>query len=753
MSYGVQSCVPQHDHPVRPAQAPLTEPAPVAVGGRLHLINTQKEAGATSPAQKRGTRPTHQMTKSGVPRVLWEPNEAEIDSTNIVAFARWAEQNKGVHTFGAGTTVRESFDYDALWRWSVTDVEGFWEAIWEYYGVHSETPYERVLTERAMPGAKWFSGAELNYVRHIFQGRDADEVAIRHASELRALGEWTWEELKRRTAAIAAGLKGLGVGPGDRVVAYLPNLPETVAAFYAVASLGAVWSSCSPDFGVRSVIDRFAQIEPKVLLTVDGYRYGGKDFDRREVVEELRSELSTVEHTVLLDHLIPGKTMEGTLSWADLERSGEGAELEFTPVPFDHPLWVLFSSGTTGLPKAIVHSHGGILLEQLKNLHLHVDAQPGDRVFWFTTTGWMMWNFLVSVLLTRASIVLYDGSPAHPSPTTTLKGRPSAADPHPSPTTKPEPRTTPDLGALWDLVADACVTIFGTSAGYLSSCMKEGISPRQGRDLSALRAVGSTGSPLSPEAFTWVYDELGPNLWLFSTSGGTDVCSCLVGGTPTLPVYEGELQSRALGMAVAAWDPDGRELVGEVGELVVTEPAPSMPVFFWGDESGERLRDSYFGMYPKTWRHGDWVEITDRGTAIIYGRSDSTINRGGVRMGTSEIYRAVLALEEIVDALVVDVPQGDGSSKIELFTVLKEGVDLEGDLPKEIARRIRTDCSPRHVPDRVRAIAAVPRTLSGKALEVPVKRILMGEDPNKVASRDSLANPEALDHFSTLVEE
>src|SRR5699024_7665930 len=522
---------------------------------------------------KRGTRPTHQMTKSGVPRVLWEPNEAETDSTNIVAFARWVEQNKGVHTFGAGTTVRESFDYDALWRWSVTDVEGFWEAIWEYYGVHSETPYERVLTERAMPGAEWFSGAELNYVRHIFEGRDADEVAIQHASELRALDEWTWEELKRRTAAIAAGLKGLGVGPGDRVVAYLPNLPETVAAFYAVASLGAVWCSCSPDFGVRSVIDRFAQIEPKVLLTVDGYRYGGKDFDRREVVEELRSELSTVEHTVLLDHLIPGKTMEGTLSWADLERSGEGAELEFTPVPFDHPLWVLFSSGTTGLPKAIVHSHGGILLEQLKNLHLHVDAQPGDRVFWFTTTGWMMWNFLVSVLLTRASIVLYDGSPAHPSPTTTLKGRPSAAVPHPSPTTtlkgrpsaavphpspttKPEPHTTPDLGALWDLVADAGVTIFGTSAGYLSSCMKEGISPRQGRDLSALRAVGSTGSPLSPEAFTWVYDELGPDLWLFSTSGGTDVCSCLVGGTPTLPVYEGELQSRALGMAVAAWDPD-----------------------------------------------------------------------------------------------------------------------------------------------------------------------------------------------------
>lgn len=727
---------------------PTTPHVPVETRGRARAcrsgrtvtpIETQKEAGAFPPAEGGGTRPAHQMTKSGAPRVLWEPNEATVESTNIVAFARWAEQNKNVRTFGDGATVKEAFDYEALWRWSVTDIEGFWEAIWEYYGVHSETPYERVLTERIMPGAEWFPGVGLNYARHVFEGRNADEVAIQHASELRPLGEWTWAELSRRTAAIASALKGLGVGPGDRVVAYLPNLPETVAAFYAVASLGAVWSSCSPDFGVRSVIDRFAQIEPKVLLAVDGYRYGGKDFDRRAVVEELRSELSTVEHTVLLDHLAPGKTMEGTLSWAELERSGEGAELEFTPVPFDHPLWVLYSSGTTGLPKAIVHGHGGTLLEQLKNLHLHVDARPEDRVLWFTTTGWMMWNFLVSVLLTRASIVLYDGSPAHPVPS-------RASD------AAPKTPSGPDLGALWDLVADAGVTIFGTSAGYLSSCMKEDIAPRRGRDLSRLRAVGSTGSPLSPEAFTWVYDELGPDLWLFSTSGGTDVCSCLVGGTPTLPVYEGELQSRALGMAVAAWDPDGRELIGEVGELVVTEPAPSMPVFFWGDESGERLRDSYFAMYPGIWRHGDWIEITDRGTAIIYGRSDSTINRGGIRMGTSEIYRAVLALDEVVDALVVDVPQGDGSSKIELFTVLQDGADLEGDLPKEIARRIRTDCSPRHVPDRVRMITAVPRTLSGKVLEVPVKRILMGEDPDKVASRDSLANPEALDHFSSLTE-
>ncbi|MBR8742819.1 acetoacetate--CoA ligase [Nocardiopsis sp. MG754419] len=663
------------------------------------------------------------MTESSVPRVLWQPDERRIDSANIVAFARWAAQEKGVDAFGGGgSTAARDFDYDALWRWSVTDVDGFWASIWDYFGVRAHTPYESVLVDRSMPGAQWFPGATLNYAEHIFEGRDDDAVAIRHASELHELGEWTWGELRERTAAIAAGLRELGVGQGDRVVAYLPNLPETAAAFYAVASLGAVWSSCSPDFGVRSVIDRFAQIEPKVLLAVDGYRYGGKDFDRRPVVEELRGALPTVEHTVLLDHLTPGAELEGTLPWADLTASGASAEPTFTPVPFDHPLWVLYSSGTTGLPKAIVQGHGGILLEQLKNLNLHLDAQEHDRVFWFTTTGWMMWNFLVSVLLTKASIVLYDGSPA-----------------------------APDLGALWDVAAEAGVTVFGTSAGYLSSCMKEGVHPRRGRDLSALKAIGSTGSPLSPEAFSWVYDEFGADLWLFSTSGGTDICSCLVGGTPTLPVYEGEIQSRGLGMAVASWDPEGKELIGEVGELVVTEPAPSMPVFLWGDPDGARLRDSYFAVYPGIWRHGDWIEITDRGTAIIYGRSDSTINRGGVRMGTSEIYRAVLALDDVVDALVVDVPQEEGTSRIELFVVLREGADLEGDVPREIARRIRTDCSPRHVPDRVRAIAAVPRTLSGKVLEVPVKRILMGERPEKVASRDSLANPEALDHFSELI--
>ncbi|MFC3519634.1 acetoacetate--CoA ligase [Streptomonospora nanhaiensis] len=645
--------------------------------------------------------------------MLWTPDSERRERANITDFARWVREHRGV----------EAPDYESLWRWSVTDLDGFWSAVWEYCGVQADTPYEEVLASAEMPGARWFTGARLNYARHVFRDRDDDAVAIRHASELRVLGEWTWGELKARTAAIAQGLRQLGVGPGDRVVAYLPNIAEAAAAFYACAAIGAVWSSCSPDFGVRSVVDRFAQIEPAVLLAVDGYRYGGKDFDRTGVLAELRRSLPTLRHTVVLDYLGTGP-VEGALDWAELEAAGAGAELEFTPLPFDHPLWVLYSSGTTGLPKAIVHSHGGIVVEQLKNLTLHLDAQPDDRVFWFTTTGWMMWNFLVSVLLTKASIVLYDGSPGHP-----------------------------DLGALWDLAERAGITVFGTSAGYLASCMKAGVHPAEGRDLSRLHALGSTGSPLSPEGFAWCYRELGDRLWLFSTSGGTDICSCLVGGVPTLPVYEGEIQARSLGMAVAAWDPDGKELVGEVGELVVTRPAPSMPVYFWNDPGGERLRDSYFAMYPGVWRHGDWIEITERGTAIIYGRSDSTINRGGVRMGTSEIYRAVLALEEVVDALVVDVPQPDGGSRIELFVVVREGAALDDDLTARLARRIREDCSPRHVPDAVRAIAEVPRTLSGKVLEVPVKRILMGERPERVASRDSLANPEALDYFTRLAAE
>jgi acetoacetyl-CoA synthetase len=571
-----------------------------------------------------------------------------------------------------------------------------------------------------MPGARWFEGSELSYPRHVLRGRDPAAVAIRHASELRPAGEWTWGELEDATARIAAGLRSLGVRRGDRVAAYLPNVPDTIAAMLACASLGAIWSSAAPEFGARAVIDRFAQIEPKVLLTVDGYRYGGRDFDRRTQVAEILRGLPTVQHTVLLPYLGAGP-LTGALTWDELLARGAGSPLEHEHVPFDHPLWVLYSSGTTGLPKAIVHSHGGMLLEQLKHQHLHVDAQADDRVFWFTTTGWMMWNFLVGVLLTPASIVLYDGSPAYP-----------------------------DAGALWQLAADLGITVLGTSASYVAACMKAGVRPREGRDLSALAAVGSTGSPLSPEAFGWIYDELGADTWLFSTSGGTDVCTAFVGGVPTLPVYQGELQARSLGAAIESWDEQGRPHVGEVGELVLTVPMPCMPTGFWNDPDGERYRDAYFSTYPGVWRHGDWIEITERGTAIIYGRSDSTINRGGVRMGTSEIYRAVLAVEEVQDALVVDVPREGAESWMPLFVVLPPGRSLDDELVGRIRASVREQCSPRHVPSDVLQVPEVPRTLSGKLLEVPVKRILMGDAPERVASRDSLANPAALDRFVEL---
>jgi acetoacetyl-CoA synthetase len=628
------------------------------------------------------------------PTPLWIPSPNRIERAAVTAFAR-AQGLSG--------------DYGELWRWSVADIERFWESIWSYFEVDGS--HDRVLDSPEMPGTEWFPGATVSYAAHIFRDRDDSEVAIRHASELRDLGELTWGELRAQTARIRAGLVELGVGRGDRVVAYLPNIPETIAAFLACASLGVIWSSAAPEFGARSVIDRFAQIEPKLMLTIDGYRYGGKDHDRSEITAEITAEIPSLERVVRLGYLDGSGWEQGFLG-------PEGAELEFEELPFDHPLWILYSSGTTGLPKAIVHSQGGILLEHLKKMHLHLDAQAGDRVFWFTTTGWMMWNFLLGVLLTRASVVLFDGSPGYPS-----------------------------LDRLWDLAEEARITTFGTSAAFLSSCMKEGIEPAAGRDLAALGAVGSTGSPLSPEGFAWVYEQLGADTWLFSTSGGTDVCTAFVGGVPTLPVYEGELQARSLGAALESWDEQGNALVGEVGELVLTKPMPSMPICFWGDEDGSKLREAYFDHFPGVWRHGDWIELTERDTAIIYGRSDSTINRGGVRMGTSEIYRAVLSLPEIVDALVIDLPREGEENLMPLFVVLREGTELDDDLISAIAKRIREDCSPRHVPNQVHRIEQVPRTLSGKVLEIPVKRILMGAEPARAVSRESLANPGALDFF------
>ena len=621
------------------------------------------------------------------PPILWSPPETLLQRAEMGRFMR----ERGFES------------YDELWRWSVEDLDGFWGAIWDRFDVGERGP--NVLVSREMPGAQWFPGTRINYTEHALRGKRDDALALIAGDESGELVEWTWGALKAHVRRIAAGLRRLGVGPGDRVAAYMPNIPETVAAFLATASLGAVWSSCSPDFGARSVIDRFAQIEPKVLLAVDRYRYNGREFDRRDVVATIREAIKP-EHTAVL----------GGGSRASLLAHDE--PLRFERVPFDHPLWVLYSSGTTGLPKAIVHSQGGILLEHLKKLRLHLDAQAGDRLFWYTTTGWMMWNFIVSGLLTDATVLLYDGSPGHP-----------------------------DMNALWKFARRTGMTTFGTSASYIGACMKAGVEPGS---LPELRAVGSTGSPLSPDGFRWIYEHVGADTWLFSTSGGTDLCTAFVGGTPLLPVYEGELQARALGADVQSWDPDGNALIGEVGELVITQPMPSMPVYFWGDPDGERYRDAYFSTYPGVWRHGDWIEITDRGTAIISGRSDATINRGGIRMGTAEIYRAVLAVEDIVDALVVDVPQEGGDAWMPLFVVLREGEELSDEIVAEVRRRIREDCSPRHVPNDVIQVREVPRTLSGKVLELPVKRILMGTPPEKAAARDSLANPDALDAFVDL---
>jgi acetoacetyl-CoA synthetase len=659
------------------------------------------------------------MAQASRGTLLWTPSEETVERANLTRYERWLHDRRGL-----------SFDsYADLWEWSVRDLEGFWSSIWEFCEVRASQPYSQVLSTREMPGAEWFPGATLNYAEHAFARERPHDVAIVHRSETRADGELTWAELRSQVARCAAGLRALGVEKGDRVVAYMPNVPETVIAFLATASIGAIWSSAAPEFGARSVIDRFSQIEPKVLFAVDGYRYGGRDFDRLEVVAGLQKEMPTLERTVVLPYLNAGLSDErGDLTglrdamiWDQLLAFDH--ELIFEQVPFDHPLWVLYSSGTTGLPKAIVQGHGGILVEQLKKGFLHLDLHEGDRMFWFTTTGWMMWNFLVGCLLPGATICLYDGNPGHP-----------------------------DMNVLWDFARDAEMTSFGTSASFVASCMNAGIEPARTHELPALRSVGSTGSPLSPEGFRWIYDDVKPNVWLYSTSGGTDVCTAFVGGNTTLPVYMGELQCRALGAAVRAFDPEGNELIDEVGELVITEPMPSMPLFFWNDPDGERYRASYFEMYPGIWRHGDWIEITSRGTSVIYGRSDSTINRQGVRMGTSEIYRAVLAVPEVEDALVVDVPRPGTEGWMPLFVVLADGATLDDDLKAAIKRRVREDCSPRHVPNEVYAIDEIPRTLSGKVLEIPVKKILMGTSPESAASRDSLANPASLDYFVDLAD-
>ncbi len=640
------------------------------------------------------------------PKMLWQPSETWIQQTRLHDYMQWLRNHLGL----------EFTSYPALWRWSTEQLELFWESLWRYFEVHAHAPYSRVLAERAMPGARWFEGATLNYAEQVFSAEQKDHPALIWASETRGEGQMSWATLRRQVAVVATALRRMGVEQGDRVVGYLPNAPEAVVAFLAAASLGAVWSSAPPEFGEKAVLDRFKQIEPKVLFAVDGYRYGGKDFERLPVVRALMNEIPSLQHTVLIPYLNTDASLDGATRFGELPR--EAAELRFTPVPFDHPLWILYSSGTTGLPKAIVQGHGGIMLEHLKMNAFHLDLHSGDRFFWFTTTGWMMWNLLVGGLLVGSSVVLYDGSPNYP-----------------------------DLNVLWALAERTGVNVFGASAGFITACVKAGLELGKTRDLSRLRAIGSTGSPLSPEGFRWVYEAVGSDVWLSSTSGGTDLCTAFVGGCPLLPVYEGELQARMLGADVRALDADGHSLIGEAGELVIAAPMPSMPLFFWNDAGNVRYLASYFDTYPGLWRHGDWISFNKHGGAVIYGRSDATLNRQGVRIGTAELYAAVGELPEVVDSLAVGLERPNGGYFLPLFVVLREGQTLNEILKQKIRRCIIERLSPRHQPDEIYQVPEVPRTLSGKKLEVPVKKLLMGISSRLEMGPGTLANPGALQAF------
>jgi len=643
-------------------------------------------------------------------KLLWRPDEARIARANITAFMGWLAEERGL-----------PFDsYDALWRWSVAELPGFWHAIWDYYRIHSPAPFSAVLADASMPGARWFPGARVNFAAHILrEGRPA-ATALHGLDETGAHRVLTWAELSERVCGLATRMRELGVAPGDRVAAYLPNVPETVVAMLACASIGAVWSGCSPDFGTRSVLERLQQIEPKWLLFCDGYRYGGKVFDRRPQAQEIGAGLASLEQTVFVPVLEPGAAppVEGALAFGELAAGGAAEGFAFEDVAFDHPLWILFSSGTTGPPKAIVHGHGGITLEMYKNVRLHCDIGPESTMFFHTTSGWVMWNLLVTGLAGGGAIVLYEGNPMHPGPE-----------------------------ALWRVAERTGTTSFGASPTYVQLMQRSGIVPRQQFDLDALEHVLMSGSPATPETMAWFYETVGEDLWVAPTSGGTDVATGFVGGVPTLPVLAGRMQARNLGVDACALDEHGRELVGEVGELVIRQPMPSMPLYFWNDSDGSRYRESYFNDYPGMWRHGDFFLLEADGSCHIPGRSDATLNRLGVRIGTAEIYRCVEAIEGVRDSLVVNLDLPGGRFYMPLFLQLAEGAALDEPLRQQVRSRLRSECSPRHVPDAIIAVPEVPYTLTGKKMEVPVRRILTGAEAHRVASRDAMRNPAALDFF------
>jgi acetoacetyl-CoA synthetase len=639
-------------------------------------------------------------------QILWTPPPDARERTVIGQYLGWLERERDLRFAG----------YEELWRWSVSDLDGFWSSLWDYFQIRAHAPYERVLGSREMPGAEWFPGARLNFAEHMLgREEDADTVAVVACSQSRATQELTFGDLREQVARARAGLERLGVGPRDRVVAYLPNIPETLVAFLATASLGAIWATCPPEFGVRSVLHRLGQLEPKVLLAIAGYRYGDKLVDRREQVAEIREALPSLETVVHVPYVGGADdALPDAVSWDRL--LAEGGPLAFEPLPFAHPLYVLFSSGTTGLPKAIVHCHGGILVEHLKNHAFSWDLHPGDRLQWFTTTAWMMWNALVSVLLLRASIVMIDGNPAYP-----------------------------DVSFQWRLIEETKPTFFGLSPAFTMICRKEGLVPARLFDLSSVRMVCEAGSPLPLEGYEWLYEQFGPDVQVNVGSGGTDVCTGIVQGSPLVPVYAGEMSTRMLAVDADAFGPDGKPVVGELGELVIKQPMPSMPVAFWNDPDGSRYREAYFVHYPGVWRFGDWIMFTERGSSVITGRSDATLNRGGVRLGTGEIYAVVEEMDEVLDSLVVHLEEQD---ELILFVVLRPGLELDDDLRTQIAGALRNSLSPRHAPDTIVAVPAIPRTLTGKKLEVPVKRILTGAKVSDVAASDTLVDPDSIEPFA-----
>lgn len=652
---------------------------------------------------------------------LWQPSPERIANARISHFLRWLESSRGL-VFA---------DYEALWSWSIEQQEAFWAAVWDYFDIRARRPYQSVRSAAQMPSTRWFAGAELNFVDQVFRHRALPGPALLYESEAGGRGEIGWPELERQVAALAATLRQLGVTAGDRVIGYLPNIPQAVVGLLASASMGAIWSITAPDMGPVSVIDRFKQIAPKVLIACDGYVFAGRSHDRRAVLRSIVAELPTLESIVWVEHLARGPpSLPRPLPWRSWsEATATAHALDVVPVEASHPLWILYSSGTTGLPKAIVHGHAGMLIQALLGKGIHLDVKAGDRVFWHTSTSWMIWNTLVSGLLLGATVLLYDGAPSGSG-------------------------ERPDWLHLWRLMESAAVSFFGTGAGFFQACLKAGIRPRE-LDLSALSSVASTGSPLSVDGFRWLSHSVKPDLWINSTSGGTDICGAFTGGLPTLPVYEGEMQCRVLGAAVESFSESGQAQIGQVGELVCTRPLPSMPLYFWGDQDNRRYLESYFERFKdsegrRVWAHGDWLRLVARPAAVgavIYGRSDATINRHGVRMGTSELYRAVESFAEIGDALAVDLEYLGRESYMALFVVLRSPASLTPELDARLRHSIRTALSPRHVPNEILAVPDIPKTITGKKLEVPIKKLLLGYPLEQVVNRDSLANPASLDWY------